>query len=84
MSGPGSRPSPRAPSDRRVMGTGGDMMLVRVMLGALLLLLVIGALIGALERVAPDPSRRYTSMPRTAPVEGLPDPEHPSPPCFSP
>lgn len=84
MSGAGFRPGPRAPSDRRVMGTGGDMMLVRIVLGAFLLLLVIVALIGALERVAPDPSRRYTSMPRPAAVEGLPDPEHPSPPCFSP
>lgn len=59
-------------------------MLVRALLGALLLLFMIGALIGALELAAPNPSRRYTSMPRTAPVEGLPDPEHPSPPCFSP
>ena len=58
-------------------------MLVRAMLGVLSLLLVIGALISGLERVAPHPSRRYTSMPRPA-VEELPDPEHPSPPCFSP
>lgn len=54
-------------------------MLIRAMLGGLLLLLVIGALISGLERVAPNPSRRYTSMPRTAAVEGLPDPEPESP-----
>jgi hypothetical protein len=57
------------------------MMLVRVTLGALLLLIVIGALIG-LERVAPDPSRRYSGMPRTVAVEA-PDPGHPSPPCLT-
>lgn len=80
-----SRPDPGRPeraSEGRVVSTGGDIMLVRVMFGALLLLLVIGALIGALERVAPDPSRRYSGMPRTVAVEA-PDPEHPSPPCLT-
>ncbi len=57
-------------------------MLVRAMLRTLLLLLVIGALIGAFELVAPDPSRRYSGMPRTVAVEA-PDPEHPSPTCLT-
>lgn len=57
-------------------------MLVRVALSALFLLMSIGALIGALERVAPDPSRRYSGMPRTVAVEA-PHPEHPSPPCLT-
>lgn len=71
MSRPGSGPDPRAPRGWRVADSGEDTMGVRVVLG--------------FERVAPNPSRRYTGMPRAAAVERLPDPEHPSPPpCFGP
>ncbi len=60
------------------------MTFVRVMVAVLLPLVGIGALIAALESVVPDPSRRYVTMARTDTVQELPDPEHPSPPCFIP
>lgn len=60
------------------------MTLVRVILGALVPLVGIGALIAALESVAPNPSRRYAAMPPPTSVQEVPDPEHPDPPCFIP
>jgi hypothetical protein len=45
------------------------MMLVRGLLAVLLLLVGVGAVIAALESVAPDPSGRYATMPRTATVQ---------------
>ena len=45
------------------------MTLVRIMLAVLLLLAGIGAAIAALESVAPDPSGRYATLPRTATVQ---------------
>jgi hypothetical protein len=60
------------------------MTLVRVMLAVLVPLVGIGALIAALESVAPNPSGRYAALLRTAAVQESPDPEHPSPPCVIP
>lgn len=58
--------------------------MVRLALGAVILMITVGALIGGLALLSPDPAERYALLAPPAAAPTWPRPDHPRPPCIVP